>query len=195
MAKDEGSAILNRTGFRIGPEAQQQREMNEHATARYRRWGLRPVVLLLVVSFMFIPVRCNASSAPHSIFVDPVVPERTDAHAHHLAATAKPGESTPAGHHHHHHGAVASSESTEAKGDLLRADTSKLHCPFDLPGGSDAQSQQPVGGSLDLPTTPVAPDLAIPLPLDGERVGLTNAPTLALSGIPISPDSPPPKTA
>jgi hypothetical protein len=158
--------------------------MNETTTARYRIWGFRLATLVLIVSFAFIPVRCDASTAPHSIFVDPVALDGPATHAHH-AETSDPA---PAAHHQHHHGMVMADVSTVSEG-------AQEVCPLALAGGSDAESQQPVGAALDLPTTPVAPDASTLLPLDGERLNRSTAPVIALSGIPTIPDSPPPKAA
>lgn len=160
--------------------------MRTSEPTEYRVWGIRLVTLVLIVSFAFIPVRCDASTAPHSIFVDPIGMnmERMSGHQH-AAASSEPG--TTAGHH--HHGEPNSTGSTGS------ADTSHLLCQFMLADGADAQSQQPVGAALDLPATPVPPDIEALLQVDSTALLLANAPAEMLTGVAIPPDSPPPKAA
>ena len=47
--------------------------MGLHGETNIGRASLQLLTLLLIVSFAAIPVRCDASAAPHSIFVDPMV--------------------------------------------------------------------------------------------------------------------------
>lgn len=64
-----------------------------------------------------------------------------------------------------------------------------------LAGGSDPESQQPVGAALDLPTPPVPPEAGIPLIAADDVVSLAASAVVVLHGIAISPDAPPPKDA
>lgn len=164
--------------------------MDRTTTAQYRIWGFRLATLVLIVSFAFIPVRCDASTAPHSIFIDPTALNGNDAHAHH-AETSAPA--TTAQHHHHHGMAMGADTTDSGVAQVAASDAAQQACPLALASGSDPESQQPVGAALDLPTTPVSPDATTLLPLDGERLGRSSAPAIALSGIPVVPDSPPPK--
>ena len=164
--------------------------MNETTTARYRMWGFRLATLVLIVSFAFIPVRCDASTAPHSIFVDPIALDGPDAHEHHGETSAP----APTAHHQHHHGMEMADDA--ALSEVVQAeapDVAQELCPLFLASGSDPESQQPVGAALDLPTTPVSPDATTLLPLDGERLDRPTAAVIVLSGIPTVPESPPPK--
>ncbi len=147
-------------------------------------WGFRLATLLLIVSFVFSPVRCDASSAPHSLFVDPVPSGgEQDARSSSVAMTDH-------SHHHHagmHHAAkTAASESATPAQDV---------CALDDVVGTDLHSEQPVGAALDLPVTPVTPMVAALLPLEGERVMPIVAPAAILTGIAAPPEAPPPRSA
>jgi len=174
-------------GNRDRPEYPKAMAMRNSKPTEYRVWGIRLVTILLIVSFAFIPVRCDASTAPHSIFVDPtgMNMERMAGHQHAAAASSESGSMTG----HHHHGAPTSSSDADS------ADASHLLCQFMLADGADAQSQQPVGAALDLPATPVPPDIEALLQMDGDPLMQANPPAAMLTGISIPPDSPPPKAA
>ncbi len=155
----------------------------------YRARGLQLVTLLLIVSFAFIPVRCDASTAPHSIFVDPVVAERAG------DAQARPSAGSNAGasmHHQHHAGMVMADQAADS--DASTETASQEDCAIVLDNGADLSSQQPVGAALDLPTTPVPPNEAALIPLDGEPIVRSTAPVTAPDGVLSPPDAPPPKS-
>ncbi len=58
------------------------------------------ISLLLVVSFVLIPVRCDASTAPHSIFVSPNMLNPSAGHEHHMSGAATQSEQTKSIPHH-----------------------------------------------------------------------------------------------
>ena len=148
-----------------------------------RTYALRVVTLLLVVSFAFIPVRCDASSAPHSIFVDPV-PSGGEPVARSSSAAMTD--------HSHHHAGMHHTAKTAAAEDSTPAQEA---CALTQAEGTDLHSQQPVGAALDLPVTPVTPMVAALMLLEGERVVPISAPTATLTGISAPPEAPPPKSA
>lgn len=148
-----------------------------------RTYALRVITLLLVVSFAFIPVRCDASSAPHSIFLDPIPSG---------GGQDVRSSSTAMTDHSHHHAAMHHAAKTAASDDSAPAQDV---CALTQAEGTDLQSQQPVGAALDLPVTPVAPMVSALLPLEGERLMPISAPTTTLTGISAPPEAPPPKSA
>lgn len=173
--------------------------MIEKLQGEYRTWGLRLVSLLVIVSFAFIPVRCDASTAPHSIFVAPDMLNQSGGHAHHATDTS---------HHTHaaaksapHHSPMAAdmtghthtAASDDAPSNL--GDSSQQACAVALAAGSDPGSQQPVGATLDLPASSVTPVTVTLQPLDLQTELLLFAPAAVLTGITAPPDAPPPKAA
>lgn len=158
--------------------------MHESRAIEYRTWGLRIVTVLVVLSFAFIPVRCDASTAPHSIFVDPVT-LASDGHAHHAAEQEAAGE-----HAHHHHAGM--SHATDVAS--VASDPMQDLCALSLGAGADASSQQPVGAALDLPVTPVPPSETALLSRDDESLLRFAAPAAMHSEIAVAPDAPPPKS-
>lgn len=157
--------------------------------AEYGARGLRLVILLVIVSFAFIPVRCDASSAPHSIFVDPVVLD-SERGSHHASASHTQSE-MPAGHAHHagmHHDAKSASTAVDS-------DPLQDVCALTLTSGTDTSSQQPIGAALDLPTTPVPPVANALLPFEGDSPTRVSAPAIVLTGVTAPPEAPPPKFA
>lgn len=166
--------------------------MTDDLPNRARTGGIRLITLMLVVSFVFIPVRCDASAAPHSIFVAPVA-MGSMAHSHHEMAHSGPAK-TVAGKsmlaHTQHHDATASSSAKS----MLAARSLRAPCSAMLSSGADPKSQQPVGAALDLPTAPVPPTSSALLARDGATVLSWPAQAVAPQGIALEPDAPPPKT-
>ena len=165
---------------------------------RKKRLGIPLVSLLLIVSFAFIPVRCDASAAPHSIFVSPTMLGMTSpaAHQHHSGGAA-PQQTVP-GHdpamraaamdHTSHHHEASESDSTDPS-------PSEESSPRSLANSGDPQSQQPVGATLDLPTTSVTPISTMLLPLEREPLLLVLPVAAALHGMTVRPEAPPPKAS
>jgi hypothetical protein len=172
--------------------------MIEKLTGEYRMHGLRLVSLVLIASFAFIPVRCTASDAPHSIFVSPNLlgMSMSGSHAHHSTSAAPVPERHVPGHdpamgtgeethtaHPGHAGQVSDTQSATGE----RASHS-------LARDNDPQSQQPVGATLDLPPTSVTPGSILLLPLESESFPLALPDPTILDGMTIPPEAPPPKT-
>lgn len=159
--------------------------------SRFRRYSIRAITLMLLVSFAFIPVRCDASVAAHSIFASPSgMASMGHGHAAHHASGQKvvPGKSMLG---HASHPASPAERQHLATGAFGAEEPGRVL----LAGGSDPESQQPVGAALDLPTPPVPPDAGIPLIAADDVVSLAAAAVVVLHGIAISPDAPPPKDA
>lgn len=161
---------------------------------RVRRMHLVP--LAIIISLIFIPVRCDASAAPHSIFVSAAAMNMPGEHSHHAESTGtnEPAKSVP------HHSPVAADGTmqhhTEADHVMSRTDDPiQQLCSLALTNGNDPESQQPVGAALDLPTTPITPNSATFQPLDTQSTLLLFAQAAVLSGIAFPPDAPPPKLA
>ncbi len=161
------------------------------------------VSLMVVLSFVFIPVRCDASTAPHSIFISPNMLNQTDGHRHHGAGSESPGRAKSIAHHSpvtfdpdasdspaHLHGQAADSNRSNAS----MEETAREHCAPLLGSGSDPASQQPVGATLDLPPTSIVSGSNALQPLDSEPLRISFGPTAILSGIATPPDSPPPES-
>lgn len=159
--------------------------MNDRWRNEYRARGLQLVTLLVLVSFAFIPVRCDASAAPHSIFVDPVAID-----TEHEADPSGSQMSGMAGMHHHHAGMTQS----DAAADGTESSPLQDVCAVHLANGADPESQQPVGATLDLPTTTALTASTILPPLDGESIARPASAVDKLTGIAAPPDAPPPKS-
>lgn len=165
--------------------------------------GMSLISLLLVVSFALIPVRCDASTAPHSIFVSPNMLNQADGHQHHMGDAAAQPEQTKSIPHHspvaanadpamaamHDHGQMTG-ETPDSTGSAPVCE----RCAPLLANGNDPGSQQPVGATLDLPPTSVVANSTTLQPLDGEPLLLSFGPISILSGITTPPDAPPPKS-
>lgn len=165
--------------------------------------GMSLISLVLVVSFALIPVRCDASTAPHSIFVSPNMLNQADGHQHHMSGAAAQSEPTKSIPHHspvaadvdpamaamHDHGQMAG-ETSDSTGSAPVCE----RCAPLLANGNDPGSQQPVGATLDLPPTSVVANSTTLQPLDGEPLLLSFGPISILSGITTPPDAPPPKS-
>jgi hypothetical protein len=165
--------------------------MIEQLTGNYRRCGIRLVSLFLIVSFAVIPVRCDVSAAPHSIFTAPGVMNAMDRHAHH-ATGATPRESAKSVPHHSPMAEDASGHRHGVAADGASADLTE-RCSSVLGSGGDPKSQQPVSATLDLPTSSITPDAVTLQPLDTQAELLLFAPATVLSGITAPPEAPPPK--
>ena len=159
----------------------------------YRPWGIRLISLLLIVSFAFIPVRCDASAAPHSIFIAPGVMNETGGHPHHATGIAQGAvsKSVP------HHSPVVDDSSAHQQcnrasiADRVSStpdDSSQVHT-LSLSGSADPASQQPVGGTLDMPPTSITPGSTTLQPLDTQTELLLFAPAAVLDGISTPPDA------
>lgn len=151
----------------------------------YRTRALQLLTLLLVVSFAAIPVRCDASMAPHSIFVDPVAMD---------ADADRQSDAAPVDNHHHHAGMHDMAGMTADVADDASS-AAQDGCVVSMTAGTDLHSQQPVGAAFDLPTTPVPPVASALLPIEGELVVFASASTMVLTGIMAPPEAPPPKSA
>lgn len=167
-------------------------------TGEFRQRGLWLVSLLVITSFAFIPVRCDASAAPHSIFLAPNMLNHSGEHAHHAAEKPQGSSAKTVPHHSpvtgdpstHQHG---ESNSASDRGSSPADDPNQSIPSTDLGTGSDPESQQPVGAALDLPTTSVDPTTTLLRPLDTQPQLLIFAPAAVLSGISAPPEFPPPK--
>ncbi len=178
---------------------------------RTRTLGLQVIALLLIVSFVCIPVRCDASAAPHSIFMSATMVNEQHAGTHHHAATDAASTDAAPTHEKHvpghdprmamattHHAASAQTQVPQPSSDLAPvALQNSLHnpCGVSLASGNDPKSQQPVGATLDLPTTTIAPDSTTLHPLDTTALELMFAPAVELSGFIAPPEAPPPKAS
>jgi len=172
-------------------------------TTRYRMRGMSLISLLLVVSFVLIPVRCDASTAPHSIFVSPNMLNPSAGHEHHMSGAATQSEQTKSIPHHSPVAADADPAMAAMHGHTQTASdtpdspaerSARDHCASLLASDNDPGSQQPVGATLDLPPTSVVANSTTLQPLDGEPLLLSFGPTSILSGITTPPDAPPPKS-
>jgi hypothetical protein len=192
----QADAILG-PAMRTGCAPDGTKGMTEKLPGEYRTWGLRLVSLLVIVSFTFIPVRCDASAAPHSIFVAPNMLNQSGEHAHHATETSHHAVAKSVPHHSpvaadtagHTHNAASDDASSSL------SDSSQQACAVTLAAGSDPESQQPVGATLDLPATSLNPDTATLQPLDMETELLLFAPAAVLTGMAAPPDAPPPKAS
>jgi len=146
--------------------------------------ALKLVTLLLIASFALIPVRCDASTAPHSIFTDPMTVDAADDKSDAESVT----------HHHQHHPGMNMADMTADAGNAHSSTSDEL-CSISLTAGTDLHSQQPVGAALDVPTTPVPPVAVGLFQLDGEPIVRASAPVLVLTGVTAPPEAPPPKFA
>lgn len=144
--------------------------------------GRGVIVLLLMVAFAFVPVRCDASAVAHSIFIDPFANDTRP------ASSGQPTTEMAMGHGHHHQAdAFAGSD------DFSGAADQQVRCPLGIDNGTDTKSQRPVGATLDLPTTPILSNFVILPPLHGDQVSRLSSPITVLSGITQPPEAPPPK--
>lgn len=171
--------------------------MIEQLTGEYRSWGIRLVSLLLIVSFAFIPVRCDASAAPHSIFVAPGAMNEAGGHTHHASGIAHEAVSKSVPHHSpvaddssaHQHTPSSSDRASSTQDDSSPARS------LSLTGRADPASQQPVGGTLDVPPTSITPSSITLQSLDTQTELLLFAPPSVLDGISAPPDVPPPRAS
>ncbi|HET9662390.1 MAG TPA: hypothetical protein VFP05_18835 [Thermomicrobiales bacterium] len=167
--------------------------MIEQRTADYRRWGIQLVSLFLIVSFAVIPVRCDVSAAPHSIFAAPNMLNQSGAHTHHAtgALQRESAKSVP------HHSPVADGASGHQH--AIASDGAPVslteRCSSLLGAGGDPESQQPVGATLDLPSSSITPDTVTLQPRGMQTQLLRFAPAALLSGIDAPPETPPPRAS
>ncbi|MCO5221773.1 MAG: hypothetical protein M9947_09370 [Thermomicrobiales bacterium] len=138
-------------------------------------------ITLLVLSFLSIPVRCDVSAAPHSIFVDPPPTSTNGDHRSH--AVADRGS------------AVAHEKHVPGHSVDPNAAQEPDRCVVAANPGADPGSQAPVSSSLDLPVTTAPPVTEAPFDQDGAGIVLLGNERAALIGIAVSPDSPPPRFA
>lgn len=154
------------------------------------------VSLLLVLSFAFIPVRCDASTAPHSIFVSPTMLNATGGHAHHTGHENRTATVKSVAHH-----SPLSLDAASAEPGAHEHGPSATDAPTgdqpgsQLGGANDPGSQQPVGATLDLPPTSVIGESSILPLLERTLQLLVFAPISIPGGITTAPDPPPPKLA
>ncbi len=159
--------------------------------------------LALVVSFALIPVRCDASTAPHSIFLSPNMLNHSGSHQQHTSDAAAQSEQSRSIPHHSPvaadadpamAGMHADAQTTSDTPDSTGNNSASEHCAPLLGNENDPGSQQPLGATLDLPATSVTANSTTLQPLDGEPLLLSFGPTSILSGITTPPDAPPPKS-
>ena len=159
--------------------------MPSKSNDRRRTLGIPLISLVLIVSFAFIPVRCDASDAPHSIFVSPnmLAMKNTGSHQHHSSSTEVRERTVPG-----HNPAMA------VTGLDHTTDRSASN-PGWLANGSDPESQHPLGAAFALPTTSVTPGSTNLLSLEGQRRPLLVPVALALDGMTVPPEAPPPRAS
>lgn len=201
VARALGNAILcNARRFRRDSRVTM---MLANWTTYLRTRGMPLISLAVILSFVFIPVRCDASTAPHSIFVSPNMLNQTSDHQHHAASAARSERSQTIAHHSpliiEAGSATTASHVHEADLDMSAASQSSdsAHTPGApmLGNPSDPGSQQPAGATLDLPPSSVISNTTNLQPLDGEPLLLSFDRLLVLSGISTPPDAPPPKSS
>lgn len=156
--------------------------------------------VLLALAFLLVPVRCDAASAAHSIFLTP----------------AESGVALDGQHHHAEH-EVTKESSTHAKAvpskgmgaqHSAEAETTFL-CGDDTTGpvtpdatadvahgvATDTKSQSPVGATLYLPIPAILRSFHNHLTLETERLVEFPNPGQPIPAEPGSPDPPPPRLA
>lgn len=166
----------------------------------YRTYGMSLISLLLVISFVFIPVRCDASTAPHSIFVSPTMLNQMAGHQHHTQ-NINQSEATQSFAHHSplmldaDSGMPAEHQHTQSPATPNGSDTPAGEpSPAQLANGSDPGSQQPMGATLDLPPASVTADSNTMPRLEQESDLLLFGSISILRGITTAPTTPPPQS-
>lgn len=144
---------------------------------------VRVLTLLLVLSFAAIPVRCDVSAAPHSIFDDPVAAGR---HLAHQQADDQHSSAAHADGHRHLPSHAMDSEAASLASDRTDADAA--------PATTDLSSQTPVSGALDMPPALVPPASdALEQATDRQIVPAVLQERLP-NGVTLAPVPPPPKS-
>ncbi len=153
-----------------------------------RAYASRLLNVALALAFLLIPVRCDAASAAHSIFLTPEQSGVAIAGAHaHSAASAthqhtSQGKAIPSKDMAAPHPAVADAPRC---GDEGTGDT----------GETDSKSQNPVGATLYLPIPTALHTLALNPSLETEQLVELPLPGQLSSAELMSPEPPPPKPA
>ena len=157
------------------------------------------VSLLVALSFVFIPVRCDASTAPHSIFVSPNMLNVAGGHQHHGGGVARAAPVQSIAHHspisHDADTTVSGAHQHGPDGAKSTDSPASEQATAHLGGDNHPGSQQPVGATLDLPPTTVTSESNLLPLLEGESRLLIFGPTSTLHGISHTPENPPPEIA
>lgn len=148
-----------------------------------RSCGVADIVsVLLALSFLAIPVRCDAALAPHSIFLSPAQSGVAIEHSH---------SSSPSSHRQPSQGKAVHSKSAALE--------AELHDPRYICGDdvaereTDTKSQAPVGATFDLPIQSVVQRSGFVPPPSDECTLTLPQPGCLSEGAAVAPDPPPPK--
>lgn len=162
-------------------------------------YAARLLNVLLALAFLLIPVRCDAASAAHSIFLTPAESGVAvdGGHRHSGAATS---------HQHDTQGKAAPSKDMTAQHAAVESDpflcgdevtttqtSVATEHPAD-PGETDAKSQSPLGATLYLPIPTTLQIFELTPSLEIEQRLELPPPAGLVSAELISPEPPPPKS-
>jgi hypothetical protein len=170
----------------------------------------RSVMVLIAASLLLVPVRCDASPLPHSLFVDPMVEDSSEHEmAHHTNASTSAREPLPEEHSHSAMGTAygdlieilsltpsMAGEDVDAIEASLQPATPPAIEPEDTSTTeADPSTMDPMGSMVDAPyavSMPAVPGGAV---VAVRRVIATVPNPVPLDGLVHDPVSPPPRLA
>jgi hypothetical protein len=170
----------------------------------------RSVMVLIAASLLLVPVRCDASPLPHSLFVDPMVEDSPEHEmTHHTGASTSVREQLPGEHSHSAMGtasgdllevlsltpSMASEDVDAVEASLQPALPASIESEVSPTTEADPSTMDPMGSMVDAPysvSMPAVPGGAVA----AVRRMVASVPNpVPLNGLVHDPVSPPPRLA